>query len=245
VDNRTAGEGRAATWGAHQVLTSTQTRLYGTATVQAWDRLHPWLTRRAAWSGHQGPLPVIEGTIIRWRVDRLPSGAEAKPVWLWWSSVDATEADVDRCWQMFLRRFDIEHTFRLFKQTLGWTAPKLRDPHAADRWTWLIITCHTQLRLARALATDLRRPWEQPTPQAKLTPARVRRGFRNLHAKTASLACAPKPSRPGPGRPPGSRNRHRATTTTSGASSPPARPTAAPPTTRKAPNPAEQVKDQA
>jgi hypothetical protein len=86
---------------------------------------------------------------------------------------------------------------------------------------------------------------EQPTPQAKLTPARVRRGFRNLHAKTASLACAPKPSRPGPGRPPGSRNRHRATTTTSGASSPPARPTAAPPTTRKAQNPAEQVKDQA
>ena len=32
-------------------------------------------------------------------------------------------ADVDRCWQAFLRRFDLEHTFRLFKQTLGWTAP--------------------------------------------------------------------------------------------------------------------------
>jgi hypothetical protein len=135
---------------------------------------------------------------------------EAKPVWLWWSKTNPTEADVDRCWQMFLRRFDIEHTFRLFKQTLGWTAPKLRDPHAADRWTWLIITCHTQLRLARPLATDLRRPWERPTPPARLTPARVRRGFRNLHAKTASPACAPKPSRPGPGRPPGSRNRHRA-----------------------------------
>jgi hypothetical protein len=53
------------------------------------------------------------------RVDRLPSGGEAKPVWLWWSSVDATEVDIDRYWQMFLRRFDIEHTFGLFKQTLG------------------------------------------------------------------------------------------------------------------------------
>jgi hypothetical protein len=25
-------------------------------------------------------------------------------------------ADVDRCWQSFLRRFDLEHTFRPFKQ---------------------------------------------------------------------------------------------------------------------------------
>jgi hypothetical protein len=68
-------------------------------------------------------------------------------------------------WQAFLRRFDLEHTFRLFKQVLGWTVPKLRDPQAADRWTWLIITCHAQLRLARPLATDLRRPWERPAPR--------------------------------------------------------------------------------
>ena len=31
-------------------------------------------------------------------------------------------------WQAFLRRFDLEHTFRLFKQVLGWTIPKIRDP---------------------------------------------------------------------------------------------------------------------
>ena len=52
----------------------------------------------------------------------------------------------------FLRRFDLEHTFRLFKQVLVWTAPKIRDPHAADRWTWLIITCPTQLFKCRTLA---------------------------------------------------------------------------------------------
>ncbi len=102
----------------------------------------------------------------------------------------------------------LEHTFRLFKQVLGWTAPKIRDPHTADRWTWLIITCHAQLRLARPLATDLRRPWERPAPPGRLTPARVRRGFRNIRAKTAQPAGAPKPGKPGPGRPPGSKNRH-------------------------------------
>lgn len=198
-----------ATWCAEQASTSTDTRRYGTARAQAWDRLHPRLTRRSAWTDHDGPLPVIEGTVIRLQVDHLTSGGDPKPVWLWWSQVDATEADVDRCWQAFLRRFDIEHTFRLFKQTLGWTAPQLRDPGAADRWTWLVIAGYTQLRLARPLAVDLRRPWEKPMPAQRLSPARVRRGFRNIHTKTGSPAGAPKPCRPGPGRPPGSRNKHR------------------------------------
>ncbi|NJP35966.1 hypothetical protein HCJ94_29470, partial [Micromonospora sp. HSS6-12] len=81
---------------------------------------------------------IIEGTVILLTVDRLPSGATAKPVWLWWSQATATAAEVDLLWQVFLRRFDIEHTFRMLKQTLGWTSPKLRDPHAADRWTCLV-----------------------------------------------------------------------------------------------------------
>src|SRR5436309_14640631 len=102
----------------------------------------------------------------------------------------------------------LEHTFRLVKQTLGRTRPKIRTPEAADRWTWLIIAAHTQLRLARPLAADLRHPWERPVPPGRLTPARVRRGVRNIRAKAAQPAGAPKPGKPGPGRPPGSKNRH-------------------------------------
>ncbi len=189
--------GDPVTGGTEQAVTVTDTRLYGKATAQAWDRLYPRLTRRAAWLDHDGPLPVIEGTVIRLVVQKLPSGGVNKPVWLWWSRTGAPEADVDRCWQSFLRRFDIEHTFLLFKQTLGWTKPRLRSSEAADRWTWLVIAAHAQLRLARPLATDPRRPWEKPTEPSRLTPARVRRGFRNLHAKTGSPAGAPKPSRHG------------------------------------------------
>lgn len=203
--------GDPATWGAEQAVTVTGTRRYGKATAQAWDRLHPRLTRRAAWMDHEGPLPIIEGTVIRLTVEKLPSGGVNKPLWLWWSGTAATEADLDRCWQAFLRRFDIEHMFRLFKQTLGWTRPRLRSSEAADRWTWLVIAAYAQLRLARPLATALRRPWEKPTEPNRLTPARVRRGFRNLRAKTGSPAGAPKPSRPGPGRPPGSKNHRPAT----------------------------------
>jgi DDE superfamily endonuclease len=198
--------GDPTTWPDPAVQTTTETSRYGTATAAAWDRLHPRLTHRGAWAEHPGKLPVLEGTVVRLTVDRLPGDRKPAPVWLWWSGTGAAPADVDRLWQAYLRRFDVEHTFRLFKQTLGWTAPKTRDPATADRWTWIVIAAHTQLRLARHHTTDLRRPWERPTPPGRLTPARVRRGFPNLRAKTTLPASAPKPSRPGPGRPPGSRN---------------------------------------
>ena len=196
-----------ATWPDPPVTTSTVTSRYGIAVAAAWDRVHPRLTHRGAWLDHYGNLPVIDGTLIRLQVDRLPGDRDPKPVWLWWSRTGAAPADVDRCWQAFVRRFDLEHTFRLFKQVLGWTAPKLRDPAAADRWTWLVIAACTQLRLARTLATDLRLPWQQPAPDRRLTPARVRRGFRNIRATAGCPAGAPKPGKPGPGRPPGSKNR--------------------------------------
>jgi hypothetical protein len=202
---------KPATWPEPQHTSSTDTTRYGTATATSWDRVHPRLTRRGCWIDHEGELPVIEGTLIRLQVDHLPADRNPKPVWLWTSITGATAADVDRWWQAYLRRFDLEHTFRLFKQSLGWTTPKLRDPEAADRWTWLLLAAHTQLRLARPLVADLRRPWERPAPPGRLTPARVRRGFRNIRPTTLLPARAPKPSRPGPGRPPGSRNRHPAT----------------------------------
>ncbi|WP_405183148.1 transposase [Nocardia sp. NBC_01377] len=198
--------GDPATWGEPATATTTDTRLYGPATARSWNRLHPRLTHRSSWVAATGTLPVIEGTVIRLDVARLPSGAIPKPVWLWHSVVDLDAAMVDLLWQAFLRRFDIEHTFRMLKQTLGWTSPKLRDPASADRWTWLLLATYTQLRLARDLTTDLRHPWEKPTAPQRLTPARVRRWFRHLRPKTACPAGAPKPSRPGPGRPAGHPN---------------------------------------
>jgi hypothetical protein len=73
-----------------------------------------------------------------------------------------------------------------------------------------MLTAYTQLRLARGLAEDLRRPWETPLDPDRLTPVRVRRGFFRIHRTTARPAAGPKPSRPGPGRPKGTRNSHQA-----------------------------------
>jgi hypothetical protein len=207
--------GDPGSWPAPAQATVTDTTRYGAAHAQSWDRLHTKLTRVGAWAKHEELLPIVEGTVIRLQVGHLPGTGTPKPLWLWYSTTPhdvATGAgEVDRLWQMFLRRFDVEHTFRFLKQTLGWTKPRVRDPQAADRWTWLLIAAYTQLRLARPLVEDLRRPWERtPITPARLSPARVRRGFRRVRPVSGVPANAPKFCRPGPGRPAGSRNTSRA-----------------------------------
>jgi hypothetical protein len=199
------------TWPDPAAVTVTGTSRYGTATATAWGRMHQRLAHRDGWAEHEGELPVVEGTLIRLQVDHLPGQRDADPVWLWSSRAGTADDEVNRTWQAFLRRFDIEHMFRFLKQQLGWTKPKLRDPAAADRWTWLVIAAYAQLYLARPLAVDIRLPWQRPCPPGRLTPARVRRGYRRIRQILPVPASAPKPSRPGPGRPAGSKNRRPAT----------------------------------
>jgi hypothetical protein len=193
------------TWTDPDQLSTAVNPRYGEVTVSAWHGMHQKLDRRGGWQDHTGELPVISGTLIRLQVDHLPGRrTNPPPVWLWHHAPEGTDFDLDLLWKAFLRRFDLEHTFRFWKQILGWTRPRVRGTDQADLWTWLILAAYTQLRLARHLTSDLRRPWEKPTPPGTpLTPARVRRGFRHLRAKIGTVASAPKPSQPGPGRPKG------------------------------------------
>lgn len=140
--------------------------------------LHPRLTRRSAWSAHAGPLPIIAGTVLRPQVDHLPSGSDPKPVWFWWSKTNASGVNVDRCWQAFLRRFDIEHAFRLFKH------PGLDRAPATEPGLGRPVDLAGDHRIYPAPAGpaagyDLRRPWEKPLPPQRLSLARVRREFRS------------------------------------------------------------------
>jgi len=193
-----------ATWPEADDELTVADRRYGTVTVQAWAGLHPKLGHRGRWADHD-PAPIVRGTVIRVDVEHLPrpAGRAVKTLWLWWTGPD--RPDLDTCWRAYLRRFDIEHTYRFAKNTLGWTTPSLCTPQQADRWTWLIVAAYTQLRLARGLVDDHRLPWEKPRDPDKLTPARVRRGFRRLGATLGTPARPPKSDTPGPGRPKGTR----------------------------------------
>ena len=183
---------------------STHDPRYGAVRVEAWHRLHPRLQGRGRWAGGAAP-PTVRGSVLRVAVEHLPkrTGRALKTLWLWWAGPGTP--DLNLCWRAYLRRFDLEHTYRFVKGTLGWTTPALRMPAQADRWTWLVLAAYTQLRLARGLVDDLRLPWERPREPAQLTPSRVRRGFRHLHPAIGTPASPPKFHRAGPGRPKGTR----------------------------------------
>ena len=166
---------------------------YGAVTVQAWSRLHPKQQRHPG-HGTCRPRPIVRGTVIRVQVERVPAKTRPpKVLWLWWAGPG--ELDLDLAWRAYVRRFDLEHTLRFCKQTLGWTTPRPRHPEQADRWTWLVLASYAQLRLARQAASDQRLPWERPRPPLRLSPVRVRRGFPQLLVRLGSPAAAPKPLR--------------------------------------------------
>ncbi|MFC9817177.1 hypothetical protein ACFVJM_34565 [Streptomyces virginiae] len=82
------------------------------------------------------------------------------------------------------------------------------------QWTYDDATrrsCPPPLSLAQRTLRQARTAPTGPTPKRPGTAPSARRPVRNLHAKTGSPASAPKPSRSGPGRPPGSKNRRLAT----------------------------------
>ncbi|MCA1719107.1 MAG: transposase [Actinobacteria bacterium] len=182
---------------------------YGTVRVRAWAGLHPKV-RAHEGRGSRGPLPIVRGTLVLVEVERLPRGErrrEPRVLWLWWhGGPEGTTPDLDLIWRAYARRFDLEHTFRFLKQTLGWTTPRVRHPEQADRWTWLVVAAFTQLRLARPCVSDWRLPWERRYESSRLTPVRVRRAVLALLAELGTSAKPPKPCGRSPGRPKGGRS---------------------------------------
>jgi hypothetical protein len=182
---------------------------YGKVTVRAWGGLHQRLTRTGRWAGYpvDQELPIVSGTVIQVVVEHLPDGRKApKDLWLWHAG--PVPAHVDLLWKAYLRRFDQEHFHRFTKVHLGLVRAHLQSAEATDRWVNLVMAAYAQLRLASPLVDDLRRPWHpKPQPGVTLSPYRVRLGFRRLRATLDTPADSQKFTRPGPGRPKGSKNR--------------------------------------
>lgn len=177
---------------------------YGCVRVRAWTGVHSQVQHHAT-RGARKPRPIVRGTLILVEVSRLPAKTRTpQALWLWWHGPGAPDLAV--VWRAYVRRFDLEHTFRFLKQTLAWTGPRVRSPEQADRWTWLVTLAYTQLRLARPIVTDRRLPWERPLPARTLTPCRVRRAFSHVLPALGTPARPPKPCGRSPGRPKGHRS---------------------------------------
>ena len=59
-------------------------------------------------------------------------------------------------WQLYLPRFSLEHWYRLAKQTLHWTVPKLSTPEQCQQWSDLMPLLTWQLCLAKDVVTEIR-----------------------------------------------------------------------------------------
>jgi hypothetical protein len=178
---------------------------YGAVRVRAFSKMHPKVCAHEG-RGSRGPLPIVVGTLVLVEVERLPRGERRrKPrvLWLWWHGPEGEAPDLELLWRAYVRRFDLEHTFRFLKQALGWSTPRVRHPEQADRWTWVVLAAFTQLRLARAHVADMRLPWERHYEAARLTPGRVHRAVSALLAHVGTPAKPPKPRGRSPGRPKG------------------------------------------
>jgi len=192
------------TWPTPSAEYSCQDGDYGWVRVRCWSGLHP-KTRRIGERYGCEAAPVVRGTVVLVEVERLPRETrKPKKLWLWWNGV--AEPDLDLLWRAYCRRFDLEHTIRFLKQTLGWTTPRVRHPEQADRWTWLILAAYAQLRLAQVVVADRRLPWERRYPAERLTPLRVLRSFATLLPVLGTPAKPPKPCGRSPGRPKGKRS---------------------------------------
>jgi DDE superfamily endonuclease len=64
--------GDPSAWPEPAAMTRTHTSRYGTAEAMVRGRMHQRLAHRDAWEDHEGELPVVEGTLIRLKVDHLP-----------------------------------------------------------------------------------------------------------------------------------------------------------------------------
>ena len=128
--------------------------------VRAWAGLHPKQQAHPG-RGTRKPRRIVRGTVVLVEVSRLPARPYPPQVlWFWWAGPGIP--DVDLLWRAYVRRFDLEHTLRFCKQSLGWTTPRVRHPEQADRWTWLVVAAYTQLRLARSWMPTTASPGSVP-----------------------------------------------------------------------------------
>jgi hypothetical protein len=174
----------ATTWGTpDEAVEFTDTQL-GPVRLSRWGGLH-------FQKSPTHPMVVVH-------VERLAArGTRRDPKDFWVAWVGQPPPPLRAWWRLYLRRFAVDHWYRLAKQRLHWTLPRLSTPEQAERWSDLLPLVTWELWLAREIVADKPRPWQKP--QAILTPGRVAQGMGGVLAVIGTPARVPKPRGKSPG----------------------------------------------
>lgn len=174
-----------------------------TEAIECIELEHPQLgqLRISLWKDlHFRASPYQSMQLIRVeRIDQLYSWKMPSPLWLIW--IGEQMPPLSEIWQLYLRRFGVDHWYRLAKQRLHWTLPKFSTPKQCERWSDLMPMITWELWLAREIVKDRPLPWQKSL--TKLTPGRVAQAMPGVLAAIGTPACFPKLRGKSPGWPTG------------------------------------------
>ncbi len=114
---------------------------WGVVEIQRWSQFH----------FYQSPDHPMEVILIQ-RKGKGLSQTAAKPMWLAWIGEDILS--LKWLWDLYLRRFAIEHWNRFVKQRLHWTKAQLGTTEKGEKWSHLMPILTWQLWLARDTIED-------------------------------------------------------------------------------------------
>ncbi len=171
-----------STWWQPDEQYEYETGEFGQVVVRVWHNLR---FRQAL----DCPMTVAQ-------VERLrASGSRRQPKLLWFAWLGETPPP--RWWELYGRRYPVDHWYRFAKGQLHWTLPKVATPQQSQCWSDLMPFLSWELWLARPWVEDQPLPWQKP--QANLSPGRVCQGLANILVAigTPARVCKSRGRSPG------------------------------------------------
>ncbi len=159
----------------------------GKLKVSLWTQLH-----------FRNSSSVSMNLILVERLETNKKGLLQKPLWLVF--IDKQKLNLlslELLWKKYLRRFAVDHWYRLIKQRLHWTLPALSTPHQCERWSDLMPLITWQLWLAKDIVEENYLPWQKN--QKNLSPGRVAQSMFGLLVEIGTPSRIPKPRGKSPG----------------------------------------------
>jgi DDE superfamily endonuclease len=172
--------------------------VFGSLKVRAWERVHP----------KTPDIGVSEGTVLLIDARHLRRGMQRTQMALWTSggarsgenALEVGGLKLVELLTTYLRRFDIEHLFRLWKHHLGLENYHPKTPEQFVRWVQCFMIVTLEAYLGKDEVSNIRLPWER---RKKISPLRALRGLKPSGQYLWSPAQLPKYPAPGPRSPRG------------------------------------------
>jgi hypothetical protein len=177
----------SSTWWTPDQIIEVNDPKMGQLCIRLWCHLHFQQSK-------DHPMNLIQ-------IQRLDEFGVPKNKALWLAWVGLSMPALSSFWQLYCRRFAIDHWYRFAKGRLHWTLPQLSTPEQCQRWSDLLPLMTWQLWLAHAIVHDNPLPWQKK--QSKLSPGRVAQSMGEVFAAIGTPSVPPKPRGKSPGWPAG------------------------------------------